>query len=87
MTTARRIAVVSAGLSNPSSTRMLADRLAASTVAALGQTTGADGQPIPVEVGPGDGVTGARSVGDLADRQEVVTVHGRSVSRLDLTCT
>ena len=50
MTTARRIAVVSAGLSNPSSTRMLADRLAASTVAALGQTTGADGQPIPVEV-------------------------------------
>jgi FMN reductase len=43
MTTARRIAVVSAGLSNPSSTRMLADRLAASTVAALGQ-------PIPVEV-------------------------------------
>lgn len=32
MTTARRIAVVSAGLSNPSSTRMLADRLAAATV-------------------------------------------------------
>jgi FMN reductase len=31
----RRIAVVSAGLSNPSSTRMLADRLAAATVAAL----------------------------------------------------
>lgn len=31
----RRIAVVSAGLSNPSSTRMLADRLAASTVGAL----------------------------------------------------
>lgn len=34
-TTARRIAVVSAGLSNPSSTRMLADRLAAATVARL----------------------------------------------------
>ncbi len=33
--TARRIAVISAGLSNPSSTRMLADRLAAETVAAL----------------------------------------------------
>ncbi len=33
--TARRIAVVSAGLSNPSSTRMLADRLAAETVKAL----------------------------------------------------
>ncbi|WP_251449209.1 FMN reductase [Microbacterium sp. Marseille-Q6648] len=33
--TARRIAVVSAGLSNPSSTRMLADRMAAATVAAL----------------------------------------------------
>jgi FMN reductase len=31
----RTIAVVSAGLSNPSSTRLLADRLAASTVAAL----------------------------------------------------
>ncbi len=33
--TARRIAVVSAGLSNPSSTRMLADRLAAATVTRL----------------------------------------------------
>lgn len=31
----RRIAVVSAGLSNPSSTRMLADRLASATVAEL----------------------------------------------------
>jgi FMN reductase len=36
MTTAsRRIAVISAGLSNPSSTRMLADRLAAATTAQL----------------------------------------------------
>ncbi len=34
---ARRIAVVSAGLSNPSSTRMLADRLAAATLSALGE--------------------------------------------------
>ncbi|MFC9985536.1 FMN reductase [Microbacterium keratanolyticum] len=33
----RRIAVVSAGLSNPSSTRMLADRLTASTVGALAE--------------------------------------------------
>jgi FMN reductase len=33
--TTRRIAVVSAGLSNPSSTRMLADRLTAETVKAL----------------------------------------------------
>ena len=33
----RRIAVISAGLSNPSSTRMLADRLAAATVARLGE--------------------------------------------------
>lgn len=32
---ARRIAVVTAGLSNPSSTRMLADRLAAATIAEL----------------------------------------------------
>lgn len=35
--TARRIAVVTAGLSNPSSTRMLADRLAAATLAALAE--------------------------------------------------
>jgi FMN reductase len=35
--TTRRIAVVSAGLSNPSSTRMLADRLAAETVKALSE--------------------------------------------------
>lgn len=34
-TSPRRIAVVSAGLSNPSSTRMLADRLAAATLAEL----------------------------------------------------
>ncbi|MBW1639166.1 FMN reductase [Microbacterium resistens] len=34
---ARRIAVVSAGLSNPSSTRMLADRLAAETARALAE--------------------------------------------------
>lgn len=49
-TTARRIAVVSAGLSNPSSTRMLADRLAAATVAALRQVQGPDGQPIEATV-------------------------------------
>ncbi len=35
--TARRIAVISAGLSNPSSTRMLADRLAAATLARLAE--------------------------------------------------
>ena len=35
--TARRIAVISAGLSNPSSTRLLADRLASATVRALGE--------------------------------------------------
>ncbi|WP_226533431.1 FMN reductase [Microbacterium paraoxydans] len=35
--TMRRIAVVSAGLSNPSSTRMLADRLATETVKALAE--------------------------------------------------
>ncbi|MBB5743910.1 FMN reductase [Microbacterium ginsengiterrae] len=34
---ARRIAVISAGLSNPSSTRMLADRLAKATVAQLSE--------------------------------------------------
>lgn len=41
----RRIAVVSAGLSNPSSTRMLADRLAAATVRELA------GQGGPAEAG------------------------------------
>jgi len=35
--TARRIAVISAGLSNPSSTRLLADRLAAATVRDLAE--------------------------------------------------
>lgn len=35
--TTRRIAVISAGLSNPSSTRMLADRLAAETVKMLAE--------------------------------------------------
>lgn len=35
--TARRIAVVSAGLSNPSSTRLLADRLSAATIRELGE--------------------------------------------------
>jgi FMN reductase len=37
MTDTRRIAVVSAGLSTPSSTRMLADRLSAATVAELAE--------------------------------------------------
>src|SRR5690606_20907523 len=37
LTDARRIAVISAGLSTPSSTRMLADRLAAATAASLGE--------------------------------------------------
>lgn len=37
MTTARRIAVISAGLSNPSSTRMLADRLTAATAQQLSE--------------------------------------------------
>lgn len=44
--TTRRIAVVSAGLSNPSSTRMLADRLAAETVKALA----ADGIEASIDV-------------------------------------
>lgn len=47
--TPRRIAVISAGLSNPSSTRMLADRLASATVAALA-TTGPNGEAIPATV-------------------------------------
>ncbi len=42
--TPRRIAVISAGLSNPSSTRMLADRLAAATAAKLTE------RDIPVEI-------------------------------------
>ncbi|MBD7957029.1 FMN reductase [Microbacterium sp. Sa4CUA7] len=43
---ARRIAVVSAGLSNPSSTRMLADRLAAATERELG----ARGEEVRIDV-------------------------------------
>ncbi|MFB7893414.1 FMN reductase [Microbacterium sp. NPDC056044] len=43
---ARRIAVISAGLSNPSSTRMLADRLAAATVKQLAER----GMEIEVDV-------------------------------------
>jgi FMN reductase len=46
----RRIAVVSAGLSNPSSTRMLADRLASATVAALAETSGPDGAGLEATV-------------------------------------
>ncbi len=46
--TARRIAVISAGLSNPSSTRLLADRLATATVRALGET--AEGIETEVDV-------------------------------------
>lgn len=44
--TARRIAVVSAGLSNPSTTRLLADRLTSATLRALGDT----GEGIETEV-------------------------------------
>ncbi|MFG6403363.1 FMN reductase [Microbacterium sp. P04] len=50
---ARRIAVVTAGLSNPSTTRMLADRLAGATVAALRAHTSAsapDGIEAEVDV-------------------------------------
>lgn len=47
---ARRIAVVSAGLSTPSSTRMLADRLTAETVRALGELTDPDGAAMEVSV-------------------------------------
>ena len=43
-----RLVVVSGGLRNPSSTRLLADQLAAATVAALAATDGAD--PAEVEV-------------------------------------
>ncbi|MGW8484075.1 FMN reductase [Microbacterium sp. NPDC055903] len=48
--TMRRIAVVSAGLSNPSSTRMLADRLAAQTVAELQKHGGQGGIEASVDV-------------------------------------
>jgi len=50
-TNPRRIAVVSAGLSSPSSTRMLADRMAAATVAALrSPAQGPNGYGIPASV-------------------------------------
>ena len=51
--TTRTLAVVSAGLSNPSSTRLLADRLAAAAVAALR----ARGDDATVHA-PADSVTG-----------------------------
>lgn len=47
---ARRIAVLSAGLSNPSSTRMLADRLAAETVRILNESSAAEGTAPEVTV-------------------------------------
>ena len=50
MTTARRIAVISAGLSNPSSTRMLADRLASATAAVLRGDDGVEVQFDTVEL-------------------------------------
>ena len=48
--TARTLVVVSAGLSRPSSSRLLADRLADATVTALRQRTGADVEVATVEV-------------------------------------
>ncbi|MCI2958952.1 FMN reductase [Agromyces atrinae] len=47
--TTKRIAVVSAGLSQPSSTRLLADRLADATVAEL-QTQGVDAEVTTIEL-------------------------------------
>jgi len=47
--TERTIAVISAGLSTPSSTRLLADRLAAATVAAL-HSRGVEAQVQVVEL-------------------------------------
>jgi FMN reductase len=49
-TDARRITVVSAGLSQPSSTRLLADRLAGATVKRLADNDGAGGPGIGAEV-------------------------------------
>lgn len=47
--TTRSIAVISAGITEPSSTRLLADRLTDATVAALVRGGGAEGEPV-VEV-------------------------------------
>lgn len=60
----RRIAVVTAGLSNPSSTRMLADRLAAATVTALRDVRTAD-EP--------DGITAEVDVFELRDYAHDIT--------------
>ena len=49
MTTTRKLAVVSAGLSQPSSTRLLADRLASATVDAL-RSQGIDVEVTTVEL-------------------------------------
>ncbi len=61
---ARRIAVVTAGLSNPSSTRMLADRLAGAAVTALRETRTA-AEP--------DGIEAAVDVFELRDYAHDIT--------------
>ena len=60
----RRIAVVTAGLSNPSSTRMLADRLAAATVTALRDVRSAEAP---------DGITAEVDVFELRDYAHDIT--------------
>jgi FMN reductase len=62
--TTRRIAVLSAGLSNPSSTRMLADRMVAASVAALRETV------TPAEP---EGITAAVDVFELRDYAHDIT--------------
>jgi FMN reductase len=74
----RRIVVVSAGLSDPSSTRLLADLLARSTVAALGRTSGVEPAEIQtVELRPlahalADQLLTGFATGELARAEEAV---------------
>jgi FMN reductase len=74
----RRIVVVSAGLSDPSSTRLLADLLARSTAAALGRTAGVEPAEIQtVELRPlahalADQLLTGFATGELARAEEAV---------------
>ena len=78
----RRIAVVSAGLSNPSSTRLLADRLASATVRQLAETPD---DPLVAEFGPNTGPHIGRlgrgvSSATVDDTPWVARAHGRETT-------
>lgn len=68
----RRIVVVSAGLSDPSSTRLLADLLAKATVGALGQADVRTVELRPLAHALADQLLTGFATGDLADAEALV---------------